>query len=142
MTDLLPYSEHTFYLSGPMTGLPNYNYEAFERITHALRIDGYQVLSPHENPKHPEHLYLEEDRWRWYMDLDRKLVEQSTAIILMQGWPYSSGARHELEWSIELHHDVFYFYEGTPYTIFPMTLEGHYGTQFTVKSGTEEIQEA
>lgn len=122
---MFPYGEHTFYLSGPMTGLPDYNYPEFERISRLLREDEYTVLSPHETEPHPPEMYLEEDKWHYYMERAREMVSASTAILLMRGWPYSSGATQELKWSIEFKHDVFYFYDGHPYTIFPMTLGGH-----------------
>jgi len=116
---LLPYEEETFYLSGPMTGLPEYNYPKFERTTKILRSDGYKVLSPHENPPYTgggdEH-----QKWLYYMDLCKTQVEQSTAILLMVGWPNSDGAVKELQWSINLGHGVFYYYEGSPYTLVPM----------------------
>lgn len=38
-----------WYISGPMTGYANYNYENFERIAQQLREQGRYVVSPHEH---------------------------------------------------------------------------------------------
>lgn len=36
------------YLSGPMTGLPEYNYPMFNRVASDLRSRGYEVYNPAE----------------------------------------------------------------------------------------------
>lgn len=38
------------YLSGPMTGVPEYNYPAFNAEAARLRALGYTVENPAENP--------------------------------------------------------------------------------------------
>lgn len=123
---ILPYSHHKFYLSGPMSGLPNYNYEKFDEVTWLLRNDGYTILSPHENPA-PEEALDEHATWEYYMKLCKKQVLDSTAIILLNGFPESRGAMKELQWSIDLGHPVFYYYEGHPYTLARLSREEDHG---------------
>lgn len=111
-----PSYNDTFYLSGPMTGYPEYNYPEFERVTNVLREASIKVLSPHENPA-PQDALDPEATWRYYMQLCRKQVEESTAILLMFGWPESRGACLELDWSITLGHPVFYLEQANPINI-------------------------
>ena len=38
----------TFYLAGPMSGYPEYNFDEFERWAEILRRGGLKIASPHE----------------------------------------------------------------------------------------------
>lgn len=89
------------YLSGPMTGYPGFNYPAFENAAKWLREQGFEVLSPHENPS-PENMATmdPEEVWRYYMKLCKPQVEQCQMIVMMVGWPESRGARQEFAWAI------------------------------------------
>jgi hypothetical protein len=96
------------YLSGPMTGYPEYNYPAFAAASKWLReVAQFEVESPHENPS-PETPLPEDDMWEYYMKLCKKQVERCEAIVLMAGWPESRGARQELTWSVERGMNVIY----------------------------------
>ena len=79
------------YISGPMTGLPEFNYPEFHRVAAKLRALGYAVVNPAElagTKKLEWHEYMRNDI-RWLMDCD--------AIALLDGWPDSKGAQLELE---------------------------------------------
>lgn len=72
------------YLSGPMTGLPDFNYPAFNQAAAELRAQGYHVENPAENP--------ERSTWAEYM---KSAVAQLTAcdmIKMLPGWEASRGA--------------------------------------------------
>lgn len=82
------------YLSGPMTGLPDFNYPAFNAEAARLRALGYHVENPAENPK--------QDSWDAYM---RKAITQMLTcdtIALMPGWLQSKGARIEYELAVSI----------------------------------------
>ena len=72
------------YISGPMTGIPEFNYPAFIEAKTLLEKEGFSVLSPHEAPK--------SETWEGYMRHDLKLVCDSDAICLLPGWKKSRGA--------------------------------------------------
>lgn len=83
-----PRRKAVIYLSGPMTGLPDYNYPAFEVAAKRLREMGNIVKSPAELEQEETH----ED----YM---RKCVQELAlcdVIALLPGWEDSKGARGEI----------------------------------------------
>lgn len=91
----------TVYLSGPMTGYPEFNYPAFQHACTWLRAMGFTVESPHENPK-PEEELDGQQLWEYYMVLCRAQVAKCDRIFFLHGWPESRGARQEFQWAIEM----------------------------------------
>lgn len=84
------------YFSGPMTGLPDYNYPAFNAEAARLRELGYTVENPAENPlpaDAPWHLCMR-DAIRQMLTCD--------AVALMPGWQVSRGANVEVELAMHL----------------------------------------
>lgn len=86
-----------FYLAGPMTGLPEYNFPEFDRYCEILRKKNFDIISPHEidHGETPEtrgsldyHLYIKEGL---------KALLTCDAVILMPGWENSHGSRFEVE---------------------------------------------
>lgn len=78
------------YLSGPMTGLPNENYPAFHEAAARLRAIGFDVLNPAETAGGATHLPR-----HIYMDVDIGYVKAADAVVVMQGWRNSDGAKLE-----------------------------------------------
>ncbi len=79
----------TIYIAGPMTGLPECNYPAFHEAARRLRLLGYEVLNPAENPPPPC------KSWRGYMRLAISQLIQCDAIVFLHGWELSAGANIE-----------------------------------------------
>lgn len=81
------------YISGPMTGLPNLNTEAFNHAEEKLRRAGWSDirnparLAVNEYENLPRSLYLRSDL--------RQLLD-CQAIFLLRGWQKSRGARLEV----------------------------------------------
>lgn len=84
------------YVSGPMTGLPEYNYPAFNRAAQWLRDAGYDVENPAENPAPPC------GTWVGYMRLAVAQVARCDALYLLDGWQHSRGAWVEVSLAREL----------------------------------------
>ena len=107
-------AETVYYLAGPMTGIAEYNYPAFERAALALRRAGRCVLSPHEvNPLTPEEA-ANPQPWSVYVRRDLSAIFESecNALVLLPGWPNSKGATLELSIAIALGWPVYFFVEG------------------------------
>lgn len=98
-------SQQALYVAGPMTGLPRYNYDAFEAATVALRDAGYLVYSPHEldanldlrgfDPDVPGSFTTDHRYTAMRADLDI-VVNLATGIAVLDGWQDSKGATLEV----------------------------------------------
>lgn len=95
------------YLAGPMSGLPQFNFPAFYEATAALRLAGYDVVSPAElddaedagaamasTDGSPESA---KRTWGDFLARDVKLLADTgiTGIIFLPGWQKSRGAKLE-----------------------------------------------
>lgn len=78
------------YLSGPMTGLPLFNFPAFTEEAAKLRDMGFDVVNPAEiNPDTTM-------PWHLCMRADIRALCDCDAVALMTGWHRSQGAALEL----------------------------------------------
>lgn len=91
------------YLSGPMTGLPEYNFPEFRRVAKQLYEKGFEVVNPADNviPEYPTDRVPEtkEERqkmWVAFMRKDIKAIADCDAIAVLRGWQNSRGARLEV----------------------------------------------
>lgn len=78
------------YISGPMTGIEDLNYPAFNKADELLKRQGYDTFNPAKiNGK---------DDWDWqdYMKPCIKAIPDCTHILLLAGWEDSRGAKIEL----------------------------------------------
>lgn len=90
----------SIYLSGPMTGLPEFNYPAFNAAAAYLRALGYVVENPAENPEPPC------KSWAGYMRLALAQLVQCEVTVRLPGWQNSRGAVIESSLSRMLGMDV------------------------------------
>lgn len=79
----------TVYISGPMSGLPELNYPAFNAAAAELRALGYHVENPAENPEPPC------KSWEGYMRLALAQLVRCDLNVRLEGWLLSRGARIE-----------------------------------------------
>lgn len=90
------------YLSGPMTGLPDYNYPAFNAAAAKLRALGFDVDNPAEHHGGAQDL----DR-AVYMRSDIESLLKVHAVALLPGWGNSKGATLEVNIARELGLRIF-----------------------------------
>lgn len=99
------------YVAGPMTGIPQFNFPAFEAVATDLRARGFEVVSPAEldDPESRAAALASEDgdpaaynsvtgeTWGDLLARDVKLIADGgiEAIVVLPGWESSRGARLE-----------------------------------------------
>lgn len=79
------------YLSGPMSGLPDFNAPTFNSAATALRAAGFAVVNPAELDAQDEG----EKTWEEYLRRDIAHLVTCDAIALLPGWKKSRGAKLE-----------------------------------------------
>lgn len=84
---------YDLYLSGPMTGLPELNYPAFEKACLFLRGSGLRVYSPHEWEETNNGGRF--DLALAFTDYARVICREAGGVALLDGWENSPGARAE-----------------------------------------------
>ena len=87
----LPTARKHWYLSGPMSGIPELNYPAFKAAAETLRALGATVVSPHEI------VPPEAAPWSWedHMRADLAALLTCEVMMLLPGWEQSRGATLE-----------------------------------------------
>jgi hypothetical protein len=98
------------YLAGPMSGIPQFNFPEFYRLSALLRSQGWVIVSPAELDNQedkgaamsspdgdPNNRTIVKKSWGDFLARDVKLIadEGIEAIILMPGWSSSKGAKLE-----------------------------------------------
>lgn len=79
------------YLSGPMSGLPDFNHKAFHAATAKLRADGHTVFSPAEHV--PDSTRF--DVRAAFAEYCRFICLEADAIYMLPKWEGSAGAHVE-----------------------------------------------
>lgn len=82
------------YVAGPMTGLPEYNYPAFQEAQRQLEALGFEV----RNPIHIA-ATVTDKTWAGYMKATTRLLTECDAVALLPGWENSRGASIEEAWA-------------------------------------------
>ena len=78
------------YISGPMTGKPDWNMPYFNKTAEVLRALGYMVVNPAE---------INQDTaltWKECLREDLRELLECDAIVMLDGWEDSNGAHLEM----------------------------------------------
>jgi hypothetical protein len=100
----------TYYLAGPMSGIPRFNFPLFYRVTETLRIAGMSIVSPAELDDQEDkgaamtstdgdpnnRVHMGGKTWADFLARDVKLIaDKVQGIIFLPEWYKSRGARLE-----------------------------------------------
>ena len=91
-----------YYLSGPMTGIDDYNFPAFHEAAARLRKQGFTVFNPAESFDGKQDL-----DWTTYMKHDYEAILNCGAVMLIDGWRNSLGATLEVLFALSVGKPVF-----------------------------------
>lgn len=91
----------TIYLSGPMTGIEDFNRAAFDAAAEQLRNVGFEVIVPGENESYdPIELAtgtVSRQKREFYLSRDiTYIIEIADAVVVLPGWKESEGAKLEV----------------------------------------------
>lgn len=78
------------YIAGPMTGLPGYNYPAFNDAERDLRAAGLDTLNPVLGEAAPTP--ADAKPWGWYLRRALRMVLDADGVATLPGWKKSRGA--------------------------------------------------
>jgi len=99
-------SDTVIYISGPMTGIPEFNYPAFEQMFQTLVSKGISVQSPHKVGNAP--FNDPGEAWLWYMKQSINMLLSCNTILMLQGWENSKGAVLEKTIAENLKYPIYY----------------------------------
>jgi len=90
------------YISGPMSGIYNFNRHSFEAAADAIKRRGYKPVNPAEldfgeDLSHNGDWRVQENVWRRIINEDLDIVRQCDALVKIHGWENSTGARMEID---------------------------------------------
>jgi hypothetical protein len=91
--DSTPQKEDTVYLAGPMRGLPDFNFPAFDKARDCLTERGWNVISPADMDRaDPDDA---KDQTKFAARDTKAIIEKCGTIALLPGWECSDGATAE-----------------------------------------------
>lgn len=111
-----------YYIAGPMSGIPQFNYPAFDAAAEVVRGQGHEALSPAEmddeatreaalaSPDGNLNTFESDETWGDFLSRDVKIVaDESDGVVLLPGWSNSRGARLEAFIALTVQKPVFLF---------------------------------
>ena len=86
------------YLAGPMRGIPDFNFPAFDAAAANLRSQGYTVFNPADNDREKGYVGkpVEEIMRDCILDDLTYIIRHADAVALLPGWEASKGVAAEV----------------------------------------------
>lgn len=122
----------TVYVAGPMSGHPNYNFDAFHEASRRLREVGVVVMSPAETAGQIKVMPRS-----WYFRFDFAVIANVDAVIVLPEWWTSGGAMSEVIYATEVGVPV-YFYREDEFPIGPRVKVNSWDVDWALEVPTTE----
>jgi hypothetical protein len=118
-----------YYLAGPMSNIPQFNYPAFHNAAKVLREKGLEIASPAEmdtpeqqevamastDGRIPDSGFVGDATWGMTLGKDITFIaDEATGIIALPDWHKSKGARLEITCANVLKKPVYEYNDGEP----------------------------
>jgi len=102
------------YIAGPMTGLPQFNFPAFDRAAESLAAQGHTVFNPAQMDRDvgfdPASTEVSKEFLKDALRRDLSAICDADAVAMLPGWERSGGAR--VEWTLATHLGLEILYLG------------------------------
>ena len=97
------------FISGPMTGYPEFNFPYFNCVARQLKDAGLDFVNPVDVCKKykKETVLSDPAKFQQMVDEQQKLERECDAILLLDGWEKSKGVRLELKTALELDMKIY-----------------------------------
>lgn len=131
------------YVSGPMTGIPHFNFPAFKFATDWLRVKGHDVWSPAEMDLQegidPSSSGAVQDprQYAGFLARDIRVIAENEieGIVVLPGWKKSGGAKTEVAFGLALGLPIFTLDGGTlaelpDMVLIPLTRVEHHAAAY------------
>ena len=113
-------SKGTVYISGPMTGYPDFNVYAFDEARDHIMAAGYSVIVPGDDetyePVEVDRMEVAPTKRADYMRKDFLAIQVVTMVAVLDGWNLSRGSRAEVLIAQEIGVPVVYWDTMEPIT--------------------------
>ena len=90
------------YISGPISGLPDGNFEAFREAEEAITERGHTAINPHTDCAG----FI--GGWSDYMRADIRAMMDADAVLMLPDWEKSRGAALEMQLAMQLNIHIFF----------------------------------
>lgn len=106
-----------YYLAGPMSGIPDFNFPAFKEATQALRAQGYEIISPAEMDENEGAVGMDTangipdpvEYWRLLARDIQAIALECDGIIFLPNWHQSRGAKLEAQTGLLCRVKMYYY---------------------------------
>jgi len=96
--------EEKIFISGPMTGYPDFNFPLFNAVSKILIQKGFDVVNPVNicRKYKKEKVLSDKEIFNAMIEEQQKEERKCTVLLLLPKWENSAGVRLELQTAIEL----------------------------------------